>query len=176
MIDAPWRKRLRWLVIAALIVIPGGFLTFVGWLRWTIHATYTDYEQVKACLERHQFEVIEGWQHQDMILEDFGWRFRTASGQQLGIDVYDGNQPRDCRDRAAGVQLLEKNLQPGRYLSFDHPGLIDALDGQRLRTMDDMLENLDELLAWAEENPQFKVDPTEVTNNSDHYLNLIIVP
>ena len=58
--------------------------------------------------------------------------------------------------------------------AFDHPDLVAALDGKQLKTMDDMLAHLDELLVWIEKNPNFRVGP--VDKNGDRYFNLIIAP
>ena len=176
MIAPPWLKRLRQSVIPVLIAIPGSVLALIGWIHWEIRATYADYRQVEACLERHQLDVVDSWQHRDMTLEDFSWTFRTADGQQLSIDIYDGDKARDCNHRVAGVHLRPETFGAGKYLLFSHPELVDALDGQQLQTMDDMLENLDQLLAWVEENPDFKVDPAAVDRNQGRYLNLIIGP
>ncbi len=170
MIDPAWRKYLRRSVIAALIAIPGSFLSLVGWIYWEIHATYADYDQVKACLERHHLEVIDGWQHQ--TLEDFGWSFRTTDGQELSLEIYDGDEARDCSHRADGIHFLSDTFGSGQYLSFDHPDLVEALDGQQLKTMDDMLKNLDHLLTWIEENPEHWVNSLDV-KKPDRHLNLV---
>ncbi|MEM9483512.1 MAG: hypothetical protein AAGA83_07440 [Cyanobacteria bacterium P01_F01_bin.116] len=158
----------------------------IGWFLWEIRATYADYDQVKACLEQYQFEIIDEWQHEDMILEDFGWQFRTSDGKTIAIEIYDGDSPRDCYHRAAGVRVSKKSSvwpEPGSfsepfsfYLSFDNPDLIAALGGKRLKNMDDMFANLDELLTWKEQNPDHVLCSLKDQKNSSRYLNLIILP
>lgn len=186
--DTPWKKYLLALVIAlgcvGLAIVGTPFALF-GWLiLWERPTTYADYDQVNACLERHQFEVLDGAQHQDLTLEDFSWKFRTADRNELAIEIYDGDWSRDCSHRAVGVQLLEDSRfwmsEPsltspvGSYLSFEHPDLVAALGGKQLRNMEDMLANLDELLAWVEQNPDYAVHSAEVEENSGRYLNLVV--
>lgn len=158
-----------------MIAVPVGVLALFSSMIWAYYASYADYDQVKACLENHQFQVMDGWQREDTFLEDFGWEFRTKEGKIVHINVYKNDHARRCHARAVGVQLLEEQYySDGPYLSFDHPDLVNALDGKQLKNMDDMLANIDQLLDWVEENPTFKVDPVTVEKNKHRYLNLIV--
>ena len=178
--NLPFKRFLHRPDVIALITMSVGTLAAFGWVLWTAYDSYIDYDRVKTCLERHQFDVVDGWQHQDLSLEDFGWEFRTQGGKQVRLDIYDINLPRHCNHRAHGVRLLDEPYAGGPYLSFDHPELVRALGGKRLRTMDDMLENLDELLVWVDENPSFKEDPGALRKGRNVFfnrsLNLIVFP
>lgn len=170
-------KTVERLFTVGLITVPVSVVGFIALAIWTYHDSYAQYARLKSCLEQHQFKVMDGWQREDGFLEDFGWKFRTQKGTIAHINVYKNDHARQCNARAVGVQLLdEQYYSDGTYLSFSNPDLVKALDGKQLKTMDEMLENVDELLAWVQENPTFRVNYEDVEKNKNRYLNLFISP
>ncbi|MEO1400038.1 MAG: hypothetical protein AAFV72_02160 [Cyanobacteria bacterium J06635_1] len=166
---------MHWMAGGLLTAISVGFVGLAFSVPWAARQSYQDYDEVEACLTHHQFKVEDGWQHRDTFLEDFGWFFRLPSGQPLGIDIYDHNSARDCDDRADGVQLIFGNsFGDGLYLAFDHPALVDALQGERIRTMDEMFDQLEWLVTWAEDHPETLVSQAPVKR--ERYLNLLLLP
>ena len=152
------------------MAIPIGFVSFVA---YSIQATHRDYDQVAKCLEQHGFAVQDGWKRTDIALEDFGLTFEVSSGQQWEVQILDGNSVRDCSDppreglRHRIEQILLSsdsiNASNARYLPLSHPAMRKALNGQEMRTLNDVLAQLEPLLTWAEAHPDTLLTRQEVT-------------
>lgn len=165
-----------WIGGGILIAVVALLLGLIASTYRTIRQSHQDYDEVKACLEQHQFRLEDSWQHEDLYLEDFGWLFRLPDGTKLGIEVYDGNKTRDCDDLAQGIQLIfNHSSNGGNYLPFDHPALVEALDGEHIRTMDDLLDHLDWLAEWAQTHPEALMPQSEIRDH-DRYINLLVFP
>ena len=158
-------NRLKRLLVGGILIcmaIPIGFVSFVA---YSIQATNRDYDQVAKCLEQHGFAAQDGWTRTDIALEDFGLIFEVSSGQQWEVQILDGNSVRDCSDRIEQILLSSNsiNASNARYLPLSHPALLKALNGQEMRTLNDVLAQLEWLLTWAEAHPETLLTSQEVT-------------
>ncbi|MFK8184332.1 MAG: hypothetical protein AB8B99_13250 [Phormidesmis sp.] len=142
-------------------------------MLYDIQASHQDYDQIESCLKKHGLAVKDGWKYTDMgleiiglpALENFGFTFATSNNQLWSLEIIDGYGVRDCDDPVAWVWLsgVEIALPEGRALSLNHPELLQALDGKEIKTLDDLMAQLEWLLVWASEHPDaFLADDEEI--------------
>lgn len=169
-------QALPWIGGGILLAVSAILVGFIVSIHHAAKQSYQDYDEIKACLEQHQFLLEDSWRHEGLFLEDFGWLFRSRNGTKFGIDVYDSNQVRDCDDRDRGIQLIfNHSFNGGNSLPFDHPAVVEALEGQQIRTMDDLLDHLDWLTDWAQTHPDVLMPQSEIQGRA-HYINLLVFP
>ena len=158
-----------------IMLIAGLVVGSVAFMIYVIEASHRDYEQVASCLNRHGFEVEDGWKVTDMGLEDFGLTFRLPDGQLWEVHILDGSSPRDCNDRVAGVLLSNDAFKKGQYLAFASPELTKDLNGQAIDTMDDMFARFEWLLSWAKDHPEALLNYDDIANR-ENYVSLLSPP
>ena len=61
-----WTKKRIAMALFVIALLPLGFASLVAVIVYDAENSYRDYDRVKACLQKHQFKVGEGWQHRDM--------------------------------------------------------------------------------------------------------------
>ena len=84
-------KRVAGAAVMFILLLTGGFL---NWGLWRIEAGYHDYAQVDECIAQNGYTVESGWQHKDLVLEDFCLTFRLASGQEDADTFYEAGDHR----------------------------------------------------------------------------------
>ncbi|MEL6397844.1 MAG: hypothetical protein AAFR26_02025 [Cyanobacteria bacterium J06626_4] len=160
------------MALFVIALLPLGFAGLVAVIVYDAENSYRDYDRVKACLQKHQFKVGEGWQHRDMYLEDFGWQVQLANEQWIELNIYDGSPIRTCRSRLQGLRVTTSGaFADDAYLPFDHPSLTEVTGDNPLATVEDVLVDLEDLLSWAAANPDALLS-REAVSQPSRYLRI----